>query len=299
MSKLITVFGATGTQGGSVARGLLENKSFKVRGITRNVESAKAKALSEQGVEMVQASIEDVSSLEGALAGSYGVFAVTNYWEIFDQAREVQMGKNIVDAAKKVGVQHIVFSGLPAVKKLTGKACPHFDGKAEVDEYMFQSGLTATSVQYAAYMENFLAETNYTKLQSGGYLFNFPMQGTPLDLVYAGSAGAAVAAIFNDVEKFKGRVISLSGDKKTVAEYCDVVNKVLGPPVQVNPSPMSPEEFGKLGFPGADDLAAMFAFYQTEHPKYSVSETKTLDPKSKDFMAFVQDNKEKIRAILK
>ncbi|XP_071479477.1 nmrA-like family domain-containing protein 1 [Diadema antillarum] len=295
MSKLISVFEATGTQGGSVVRGLLENTSYKVRGITRNVESAEAKALSEQGVEMVQASMEDVASLEGALAGSYGVFAVTNYWECF----KVQMGENIVDAAKEVGVQHIVYSGLPAVKKLTGEACPHFDGKAEVDEYMFQSGLTATSVQYAAYMENFLAETNYTKLESGGYLFNFPMRETPLDLIYAGSAGAAVAAIFSDVEKFKGRVISLSGDRKTVAECCDIINKVLGPPVQVNPNPMSPEEFGKLVFPGVDDLAAMFAFYQTEHPKYSVSETKSLDPKTKDFMAFVQDNKEKIRAILK
>ena len=59
---------------------------------------------------------------------------------------------------------------------------------------------------------------------------------------------------------------------------------------------MTAEEFGKLGFPGADDLSVMFAFNQTDHPDYSIQETKSLDPETKDFEAFVQENKEKLVA---
>lgn len=56
MSKLITVFGATGNQGGSVIKHLLADpalsKSFKIRGITRDVSKPAAQALSKQGVEL-------------------------------------------------------------------------------------------------------------------------------------------------------------------------------------------------------------------------------------------------------
>lgn len=56
MSKIITVFGATGQQGGAVIKHILADpvlsKEFKVRGITRDVTKPAAKALSDQGVEM-------------------------------------------------------------------------------------------------------------------------------------------------------------------------------------------------------------------------------------------------------
>ena len=56
MSKLITVFGATGNQGGSVIKHLLADatisKTFKIRGITRDVSKPAAQALSKQGVEL-------------------------------------------------------------------------------------------------------------------------------------------------------------------------------------------------------------------------------------------------------
>ena len=101
MAKLITVFGATGAQGGSVVKALLADGGFKVRAVTRNPDSAKAKALSEQGSEVVKVDMDDKESLKAAIAGSYGVFAVTNYWGMLAenpdtaQEREIQQGKNL------------------------------------------------------------------------------------------------------------------------------------------------------------------------------------------------------------
>ena len=64
----------------------------------------------------------------------------------------------MVDACKAAGVKHLIFSGLENVKEQTGKACPHFDGKGEIEKYMFASGVPSTSVRYAAFMENFLTQ---------------------------------------------------------------------------------------------------------------------------------------------
>ena len=63
MSKILTVVGATGAQGGSVVASALKSGYYKVRGVTRNVESAAAKALTAKGVEMVTADTNDVASL--------------------------------------------------------------------------------------------------------------------------------------------------------------------------------------------------------------------------------------------
>ena len=122
MSRLITVFGATGSQGGGVVRALLEQGKFKVRGVTRAVESKKAKELSSQGVEMVQASLDDPESCKKALSNSYGVFLVTNYWETLDGGRETKQGMSIVDLCLQLGVQHLVYSGLESAQKMYGFA---------------------------------------------------------------------------------------------------------------------------------------------------------------------------------
>lgn len=120
MSRLVTVFGATGAQGGAVVEALLAGGEFKVRGVTRSLGSKKAKDLTLQGVEMVQGSFDEPESLDTAIAGSYGVFLVTNYWEGMDGARETKQGKCAVDACLKAGVKHLIYSGLVRSEKKYG-----------------------------------------------------------------------------------------------------------------------------------------------------------------------------------
>jgi len=141
--KLLTVFGATGDQGGSVIKTVLSHPELKqkysLRGITRDPSSSKSQALTSQGVEMVQANLDDLDSLKAAARGAYGVFGTTDFWAVMSKDIEIQQGKNIFEACRSEGVQHFVFSSLPYAEKLTQgvlKHVDHFDGKAVVAEFI-------------------------------------------------------------------------------------------------------------------------------------------------------------------
>lgn len=116
-------------------------QKYILRGVTRNVSSRSAQALSKKGVEMVAADLNDLVSLKAAVHGSYGVFGVTNFWDPAVMSKEIEMrqGKNIFEAVKAEHVSHYVFSSLPHVEALTGGELTnvhHFDGKASVAEYI-------------------------------------------------------------------------------------------------------------------------------------------------------------------
>ncbi|GIK05066.1 NmrA-like domain-containing protein 1 [Aspergillus viridinutans] len=107
------VVGATGKQGGSVARSLLQNKYFHVRCITRSPTSAKAKQLASLGAEMCQADGFSETDLLRAFNGSWGAFVNTNSEnpELASNGRtDEELGKNIVRCAALAGVQHLVYT---------------------------------------------------------------------------------------------------------------------------------------------------------------------------------------------
>ncbi|XP_077839845.1 nmrA-like family domain-containing protein 1 isoform X3 [Macaca mulatta] len=157
--KLVVVFGGTGAQGGSVARTLLEDGTFKVRVVTRNPGKKAAKELRLQGAEVVKGDQDDQVSMELALNGAYATFIVTNYWESCSQEKEVKQGKLLADLAKHLGLHYVVYSGLQNIKKLTAGrlTAAHFDGKGEVEEYFRDIGVPMTSVRLPCYFENFLS----------------------------------------------------------------------------------------------------------------------------------------------
>jgi uncharacterized protein YbjT (DUF2867 family) len=131
MSRLLTVFGATGVQGGSVIRAVLADpllsKSFKIRGDTRDASKPSAKGLVQQGVEVVAADMSSLASLSVALEGSYTLFLVTLPDMVTGAApgTETEHGKNVADAAKKAGVQYVVFSSLINVTEASNGKLPH------------------------------------------------------------------------------------------------------------------------------------------------------------------------------
>ena len=129
-SRLVLVTGATGQQGGSVARRLLDG-GFRVRGITRNTESDAAKELIVLGAEVVHAEFSDTESLSAALEGVDAVFAMTTPFEAGVDAETAQ-GVALIDAAAAAGVDHFVYSSVASADKATG--VPHFDSKYRVEE---------------------------------------------------------------------------------------------------------------------------------------------------------------------
>src|SRR5881296_4513042 len=162
----ILVTGATGQQGGAVARELLARK-HTVRAMTRKPDSDAAKALARQGAEVVKGDLNDAESLRRALQGAWGVFAVQNTWEAGVEGEEAQ-GKRIAELARKAGVQHYVYTSVGSAHRKTG--IPHFDNKWRVEETV--RGLKFPShviIRPVFFMENLLAPWTLAgdKLQLG------------------------------------------------------------------------------------------------------------------------------------
>jgi uncharacterized protein YbjT (DUF2867 family) len=145
MSKIIAIVGATGTQGGSIIAALENNPAYKIRALTRNPNSDKAKALASRGVEVVDADVNDEASLVKAFDGTSVVFAVTDFFEPFARVGaetamdiEYQQGINLARAAAQTAsLELYIWSTLPDSRTLSdGKVVvPHFAAKARVDEF--------------------------------------------------------------------------------------------------------------------------------------------------------------------
>lgn len=152
---IVAVLGATGAQGSSVVQYLVNDPehAFHVRALTRNLESSKAKNLVALGVEVVKADLNDAESLKQAFKGVYGVFGVTNFWELLSQEKETQQGKTLVDAAVSAGVKHFIWSTLDHT---SDPEVPHWNSKADVDDYLKQSNLPRTSLYTSYYYENYI-----------------------------------------------------------------------------------------------------------------------------------------------
>ncbi|KAI9710807.1 MAG: hypothetical protein M1812_007355 [Candelaria pacifica] len=158
MSKIITVFGATGNQGGSVAKSILQDsklsKEYTVRAVTRDPSKPAGQELQKLGAQVVKADLSDKASLGSAVEGAYAVFAVTNYWESCSPETEYSQGTNAADAAKAAGVKLFIWSSLPHVGKLTNGALPnmpHFDKKADIESYAKSIGLSVVCVLPGAF----------------------------------------------------------------------------------------------------------------------------------------------------
>ncbi|XP_077305718.1 nmrA-like family domain-containing protein 1 [Lithobates pipiens] len=290
--KIITVLGATGAQGGSVVRALLQDSSYAVRAVTRDVSKPAAVKLKEAGAEVVAADMNDETSLKSAFSGAYGAFVVTNFFDNFSKEKELEQGKRIADICKLQGLKHVVFSGLENVHKLTeGKLeVLHFDGKGEVEEYFRQIKVPMTSTRLSFYFENFLTSCRPKKCPDGKtYQLVLPMGAVPMDGISVADLGPIVHSVLQNSSEYIGKNIGLSADKLTAQQYAEIMSEVIGKTIV--DSKITPEAYEKLGFPGADEMANMFRFYQTR-PDRNVELTNKLNPDLKTFKQFMVSKKD-------
>ncbi len=296
---MILVTGATGAQGGGVARHLLNSGKFAVRCLTRNPSSEKSIALQKAGAEVVKGDLGELESLKTAMKGCHGVYGVTNFWEHFD--KEYEQGKNLVDAVAASNIKHFVFSTLPNAKKISdGKIeVPHFDIKAKLEEYSRGLGLHVTFVHPAFYFENFLSYFPPQKQEDGTFAFGFPQGDTLLAGIAIEDLGGVVTAIFDKPDDFKDKTVGVVGDDLPPKKYAEIMTRVLKKTVVYNYIPR--EVFAKFDFPGADDLANMFEFNRLYIPnrKGDLEESRKLYPKMQTFESWLTTNKEKFKDILK
>jgi uncharacterized protein YbjT (DUF2867 family) len=309
--KIIAVTGATGAQGGGLVNAILNDKGgeFAVRALTRDVKSDKAKALAAKGAEVVAADVDDVESLKRAFAGAYGAYCVTFFWNHFSPERELADAANMANAAKHVGLQHVIWSTLEDTRKLVpltdnrmptlkGKyKVPHFDGKGESDHLFRDLGLPVTCLVTSFYWENFIHFGMGPKKGPDGVLgITLPMGDKRLSSIAVDDIGKCAYGIFKKGREHIGKTVGIAGEHLTGAQIAAAFTKALGRPVRYNDVP--PEVYRGFGFPGAEDLGNMFQydrdFEAASVAARSVDFSRSLNPALQTFDKWLAQNKSRI-----
>ncbi|KAI8059550.1 hypothetical protein BC940DRAFT_342435 [Gongronella butleri] len=220
---IIAVMGITGQQGGAVAKKLLD-LGCKVRGITRNTSSPSATKWSSQGVEMVEADLNDIESLKKALAGATSLFLVTQV-HLFNSKKEVKEGKNAIDAAKAAGVNDIVFTTVGNASN--APTVPHFASKYELEQYIQANGFKYTFVRPSFFMENYSPTGQMSFMAPKNGVIKGMIPGdVKLQMIAMEDIGNVAAIALSNRDKYAGRTIELSGDELTGDELAATLTKV-------------------------------------------------------------------------
>ncbi len=226
-AKIILVTGATGQQGGAVARQLFKQPSFKVRAMTRDLSKPAARALAQAGAEMFQGNLDDPASVRRAMEGAWGVFSVQNFMESgYD--REIRQGKLLVDAAKSAGVQHFVYTSVVSADKRTG--LPHFESKWQIEQHLCQSSLSHTILRPAFFMQNW-----YNYMREPILHGTLPLPLTPqttLQQISVEDIGAFAVTAFQNPSKWHNRAIELAAEELTMLRVAELLTRAVGRPVK-------------------------------------------------------------------
>lgn len=226
-TKTILVTGATGQQGGAVARQLLKQPSLTVRAFTRDPAKPAARVLAQAGAELIQGDLNDPASVKRAVEGAYGVFSVQNFMETgFDG--EIRQGKALANAAKAAGVQHFVYSSVVSADRHTG--LPHFESKWQIEQHIAESGLSHTILRPAFFMQNWFSYTREPILNGTLPLPLNPQ--TPLQQVSVQDIGAFAVLAFQNPPTWQGRTVELAGEELTMLRVAELLTRAVGRPVR-------------------------------------------------------------------
>ena len=300
--KIITVFGATGAQGGGLVRAIQQDKNgeFTASAVTRDANADKAKELAQLGAEVVSADIDDPNSVAKALEGAHGAYFVTFFWAHFSAEKEKAEAATFANAAKKAGLKHAIWSTLEDTREyvplnddrmptLHGKyKVPHFDGKGESDKLFTEAGVPTTFLLASFYWDNFIYFGAGPKRGDDGKLaLTLPIGNAKMAGIASEDIGKCAYGVFKRGNELVGKKIGIAGEHLTGNEMATALSKTLGEPVVYNKVPA--EVYRSFGFPGADDLGNMFQFYDDFEKELNktrdVAFSKQLNP---DLMNFEQ-----------
>ena len=249
--NLIVVTGATGNQGGATARELLARR-HQVRAMTRTPDSPAARELARLGAEVVAGDLDDAASLERALAGAWGVFAVQNTWEAGVE-REEEQGKRIAEVARGQGVQHYVYTSVASAHRKTG--IPHFDNKWRVEERVRALGFPSyTILRPVFFMENFVLPSFLPGIQQGQLAVALKPE-TVLQMIAVADIGKYGRWAFENHAALNGRAVDLAGDRATMPATAEILSKAARREVKFVPVPI--EEVRKFSM----DYALMLEWF--------------------------------------
>lgn len=229
-APLVAVLGATGRQGGAVARRLLD-RGWRVRALTRRPAGPEAKELEALGAEARRADLGLPDSLEAAFRGVDGAFLVTDFWE-HGLRSEVRQGVAAIDAAARAGVRHLVFSSVGGTDRTESLGIAHFDGKRRIERHLARSGVPFTIIRPVTFLENFVSARYRAAIALRG-VFEFCIEPSkPFQMVAMRDVGVFVEKAFANPTAYEGRAIELASDRCTMLEFAGMLGDHLGRPVR-------------------------------------------------------------------
>ena len=267
-NKIIAVTGATGQQGGAVARKLLAD-GWKVRALTRDLSKPAAQALAEAGAELVAGDMDSRSELDAAFQGAYGVFSVQNFWlPNVGFEGEIRQGKAVADAARDTGVQHLVYSSVGAAHRGMGQK--HFESKWNIEQYIHSLDIPYTILRPVAFFENF----NWERPAISNGIFNAMGLRPEKERQLIGVEDIAVfaALAFENPQEYVGKTIELAGDALTEQQLADTFSKIIGRPVKLT------QPTGGTGWSSEEEMTAMFNFFNGEAYDADIPALRKLHP---------------------
>ncbi|KAF5024821.1 hypothetical protein F66182_3060 [Fusarium sp. NRRL 66182] len=238
--KLLTVFGVTGNQGGSVANYVLDDRElsqqYSVRGITRSASNPKAQALESRGASIIEADLDKPSTLVHALDGTHALFFLTNT-QPGAQSREIELrqAKSLLDEALKQRVKHVIFSSLPNASEISNgklRNVHHFDSKADIEQQIRNLPIKSSFFAPAAFMQNFLGTQmapQPSPANDGSFILgNLCDVGNKLPLIDITDTGKWVGAVLADPDKYAGKRFAAAERCYTWDEMARILSSVTG-----------------------------------------------------------------------
>lgn len=307
---IITIFGATGAQGGGLARAILADReqTFALRAVTRKPDGKAARVLREAGAEIVLADLDDACSVQRALEGAYGAFFVTNFWEHGSAERESSQAHTLAAAAAQAGLHHVIWSTLEDTRTFVAPGTrapvldnqynvPHFDAKGAANRYFEQQRVPTTYLYTSCYFENLIYFGMGPQRRADGSLaFTLPIADKRIPWIAAEDIGRSAHRVLLRGASMLGRSVGVAGDHLTGAELAAQLSEALGERVAFE-SP-SFEAYRALPFPGAAELANMFQFKCDFEARYcaqrDLAASRALLPQMMTFASWLAQNKARL-----
>lgn len=219
--RAILITGATGQQGGAVARELV-GKGFRLRALVRQPEGERARALAALGIGLVPGDLDVEASLARALEGAWGVFAVQNTWQAGVEGEEEQ-GKRLARVARSAGVHHFVYASVASAHRKTG--IPHFENKWRVEETVRSLGFPShVVIRPVFFMENLFSPW----FLNGDRLMTSLDPATRLQMISVADIGRYHARAFTHAAEMNGTALDIAGDAMTMPATAETLSRALG-----------------------------------------------------------------------
>ncbi|MFL6367982.1 MAG: NmrA/HSCARG family protein [Nitrososphaeraceae archaeon] len=243
----ILVTGATGQQGGTLARLLLQKK-HKVYALTRNTQSPAAQDLRNKGAKIVKGDLDDSDSLKQVVNGIDSIFLMGTPFEDGTEA-ETRRGKLMADIAKENSIEHLVYSSVANADKNTG--IPHFESKYKIELHIKNLGIPFTIIGPTFFMENMLG----LGLQQGQLAL--PLSPSSILQQSALENIAEFSALVLEHRKpFLGKRIDIASDEVTGERATKILSNELGYRIKYVQIPL--EQVRQAN----EDMARMYEWYE-------------------------------------